>query len=139
MLERLEGKQVMVGCIDLSDMAIESPETIAARVRRALPYVTKERVILAPDCGMKYLPRAVAQGKLKAMWRRRRSCAPSSAERHFSEASTRSTITPAWPSELAGSQKLSSCRRVTCLLISGWAASRSTSWRLSRMASRHRS
>jgi 5-methyltetrahydropteroyltriglutamate--homocysteine methyltransferase len=66
-LEQLEGKQVMVGCIDLSDMAIESPETIAARVRRALPYVAKERVILAPDCGMKYLPREVAQGKLKAM------------------------------------------------------------------------
>ena len=66
-LEQLDGKQVMVGCIDLSDMAIESPETIAARIRRALPYVAKERVILAPDCGMKYLPREVAQGKLKAM------------------------------------------------------------------------
>ncbi len=66
-LEQLDGKQVMVGCIDLSDMAIESPETIAARVRRALPYIAKERVILAPDCGMKYLPREVAQGKLKAM------------------------------------------------------------------------
>lgn len=66
-LEQLEGKQVMVGCIDLSDMAVESPETIAARVRRALPYLAKERVILAPDCGMKYLPREVAQGKLKAM------------------------------------------------------------------------
>jgi 5-methyltetrahydropteroyltriglutamate--homocysteine methyltransferase len=66
-LEQLEEKQVMVGCIDLSDMAVESPETIAARVRRALPYVARERVILAPDCGMKYLPREVAQGKLKAM------------------------------------------------------------------------
>jgi 5-methyltetrahydropteroyltriglutamate--homocysteine methyltransferase len=66
-LEQLDGKQVMVGCIDLSDMAVESPETIAARVRRALPYIAKERVILAPDCGMKYLPRDVAQGKLKAM------------------------------------------------------------------------
>jgi 5-methyltetrahydropteroyltriglutamate--homocysteine methyltransferase len=66
-LEQLDGKQVMVGCIDLSDMVVESPETIAARVRRALPYIAKERVILAPDCGMKYLPREVAQGKLKAM------------------------------------------------------------------------
>ena len=66
-LQQLDGKQVMVGCIDLSDMAVESPETIAARVRRALPYVAKERVILAPDCGMKYLPRGVAEGKLKAM------------------------------------------------------------------------
>ena len=66
-LQQLDGKQVMVGCIDLSDMAVESPETIAARVRRALPYVAKERVILAPDCGMKYLPRGVAEGKLRAM------------------------------------------------------------------------
>lgn len=66
-LEQLDGKQVMVGCIDLSDMAIESPATIADRIRRALPYVPKERVILAPDCGMKYLPRDVAEGKLKAM------------------------------------------------------------------------
>ena len=66
-LQQLEGKQLMVGCVDLSDMAIESPVVIADRVRRALPYVAKERVILAPDCGMKYLPREVAQGKLKAM------------------------------------------------------------------------
>ena len=66
-LEQLDGKQIMVGCLDLSDMAVESPETIAARVRRALPYVAKERAILAPDCGMKYLPRDVAQGKLTAM------------------------------------------------------------------------
>jgi 5-methyltetrahydropteroyltriglutamate--homocysteine methyltransferase len=66
-LEQLAGKQVMVGCIDLSDPTVETPETIAARVRRALPYVAKENVILAPDCGMKYLPRDVAQGKLKAM------------------------------------------------------------------------
>ena len=67
MLKGLSGKQIMVGCIDLSDMAIETPEVIAARIRRALPFVAKERVILAPDCGMKYLPREVAQGKLEAM------------------------------------------------------------------------
>jgi 5-methyltetrahydropteroyltriglutamate--homocysteine methyltransferase len=66
-LAQLDDKQIMVGCIDLSDMAIETPETIAARIRRALPYVAKERVILAPDCGMKYLPREVAVGKLRAM------------------------------------------------------------------------
>jgi len=47
--------------------AVESPETIAARVRRAPPCIAKERVILAPDCGMKDLPREVAQGRLKAM------------------------------------------------------------------------
>ncbi|WP_108610649.1 uroporphyrinogen decarboxylase family protein [Aminobacter sp. MSH1] len=60
-------KQLMVGVIDLSDMAIETPEQVAERVRRALPYVAKEKVILAPDCGMKYLPREVANGKMRAM------------------------------------------------------------------------
>jgi 5-methyltetrahydropteroyltriglutamate--homocysteine methyltransferase len=57
----------MVGCIDLSDPTVETPEVIADRIRRALPYVPKEQVILAPDCGMKYLPRESAAGKLKAM------------------------------------------------------------------------
>ena len=57
----------MVGCLDLNDMTIETPEAIAARIRRALPYVAAENVILAPDCGMKYLPRDVAMGKLRAM------------------------------------------------------------------------
>jgi 5-methyltetrahydropteroyltriglutamate--homocysteine methyltransferase len=66
-LAQLDDKQIMVGCIDLSSMAIETPEVIAARIRRALPYVAKERVILAPDCGMKYLPREVAVGKLRSM------------------------------------------------------------------------
>jgi 5-methyltetrahydropteroyltriglutamate--homocysteine methyltransferase len=66
-LAKLPGKSIMVGCIDLNDMAVETPEQVAARIRRALPYVPKEQVILAPDCGMKYLPRAVADGKLRAM------------------------------------------------------------------------
>ncbi len=66
-LAKLVGKQVMVGCIDLNDMAVESAQTVAARIRRALPYVAKENVILAPDCGMKYLPRDVAFGKMQAM------------------------------------------------------------------------
>ncbi len=66
-LAELPGKKIMVGCIDLSDMNVESPETIVARVKRALPYVRKEDVILAPDCGMKYLPRDVAFGKIQAM------------------------------------------------------------------------
>lgn len=66
-LEALKGKAVMVGCIDLADPAVESPETVAARIRRALPYVPKESVILAPDCGMKYLPRESAFGKMRAM------------------------------------------------------------------------
>jgi 5-methyltetrahydropteroyltriglutamate--homocysteine methyltransferase len=66
-LAKLEGKTIMVGCIDLNDMAVETPEVVAARIRRALPYVQAAKVILAPDCGMKYLPRAVAFGKLQAM------------------------------------------------------------------------
>jgi len=66
-LATLPGKRIMVGCIDLNDMTVETPEQVAARIRRALPYVPKEQVILAPDCGMKYLPRAVADGKLRSM------------------------------------------------------------------------
>jgi len=66
-LSKLNGKAIMVGCIDLNDMQVETPQTVAGRIRRALPYVAKESVILAPDCGMKYLPREVAEGKLRAM------------------------------------------------------------------------
>jgi len=66
-LANLEGKKIMVGCINLEDMNVETPETVAARIRRALPFVRKENVILAPDCGMKYLPRDVALGKLRSM------------------------------------------------------------------------
>jgi 5-methyltetrahydropteroyltriglutamate--homocysteine methyltransferase len=66
-LRQLAGKQVMVGCLDLSDMAVETPEVVAARIRKALQHIAPEQVILAPDCGMKYLPRDVAQGKLASM------------------------------------------------------------------------
>jgi 5-methyltetrahydropteroyltriglutamate--homocysteine methyltransferase len=66
-LAKLPGKSIMVGCIDLNDLTVETPQQVAARIKRALPYVPKEHVILAPDCGMKYLPRAVADGKLRAM------------------------------------------------------------------------
>jgi 5-methyltetrahydropteroyltriglutamate--homocysteine methyltransferase len=66
-LQALDGKRIMVGCIDLADPEVESPETIVARIERALPYVKAENVILAPDCGMKYLPRERAAGKLSAM------------------------------------------------------------------------
>lgn len=68
-LKTLPGKQIMVGCLDLNDPAVESVETVVARIKRALQYIPKEMVILAPDCGMKYLPRAVAEGKLRAMVR----------------------------------------------------------------------
>jgi 5-methyltetrahydropteroyltriglutamate--homocysteine methyltransferase len=66
-LERLPGKKIMVGCIDLSDMRVETPEQVAERLRRALKYVRPEDVIVAPDCGMKYLPREVADAKMRAM------------------------------------------------------------------------
>ena len=66
-LKTLGDKQIMVGCLDLSDMAIESPVVVASRIKRALAFIKPEQVILAPDCGMKYLPRDVAQGKLQAM------------------------------------------------------------------------
>ncbi len=66
-LKALPGKKIILGVIDLNDMNVESPEVVAGRIRRALPYVNKEDVIVAPDCGMKYLPREVAFGKLKAM------------------------------------------------------------------------
>jgi 5-methyltetrahydropteroyltriglutamate--homocysteine methyltransferase len=66
-LDKLRGKKIMVGCLDLDDLAVESPAQVAARIRRALPHVARDDVILAPDCGMKYLPRAVAEGKLRAM------------------------------------------------------------------------
>jgi 5-methyltetrahydropteroyltriglutamate--homocysteine methyltransferase len=66
-LQKLPGKKIMVGCIDLSDMKVETPQNVVERIKKALPYVPKENVILAPDCGMKYLPRDVAFGKMKAM------------------------------------------------------------------------
>ena len=66
-LASLREKKIMVGCIDLNDMAIETPQAVVERIKRALPFVAKERVILAPDCGMKYLPREVAEGKVRAM------------------------------------------------------------------------
>ena len=66
-LQALDGKRVMVGCIDLSTPEVESVDTIVGRIRRALPYVKAENVILAPDCGMKYLARDVATAKLRAM------------------------------------------------------------------------
>lgn len=66
-LETLRGKEIILGVIDLSDMSVETPETVAARIRRALPHVDAEKVIVAPDCGMKYLPREVAFGKMRAM------------------------------------------------------------------------
>jgi 5-methyltetrahydropteroyltriglutamate--homocysteine methyltransferase len=66
-LEKLPGKTIILGTLDLSDMTVETPETVAARIRRALPHAPAERIVVAPDCGLKYLPRDVAFGKMCAM------------------------------------------------------------------------
>jgi 5-methyltetrahydropteroyltriglutamate--homocysteine methyltransferase len=66
-LETLPGKQILLGCLDLSDPAVETPAAVAARVQRALPHAPAANVILAPDCGMKYLSREIADGKMRAM------------------------------------------------------------------------
>jgi 5-methyltetrahydropteroyltriglutamate--homocysteine methyltransferase len=66
-LSGLPNKKIMLGVIDLADMNAETPQQVAARIRRALPYVDAKNIIVAPDCGMKYLPRNVADAKLRAM------------------------------------------------------------------------
>ena len=66
-LSSLEGKTVILGVIDLSDPAVETTDVVVERVRRALPYVPASRLVLAPDCGMKYIPRETADGKMAAM------------------------------------------------------------------------
>ena len=66
-LQQLPDQKIILGVIDLSNMQIETPEVVADRIRRALPYAAAENIIIAPDCGMKYLPRDVAYGKMLAM------------------------------------------------------------------------
>ena len=66
-LEKLPGKKIMVGVLNLDDMTVETPQKVVERAKRALNYIKPEDMILAPDCGMKYLPREVAFGKMKAM------------------------------------------------------------------------
>jgi 5-methyltetrahydropteroyltriglutamate--homocysteine methyltransferase len=66
-LQQLPEQKIILGVIDLSDMQIETPDVVAARIRRALPHAAAENIIIAPDCGMKYLPRDVAYGKMLAM------------------------------------------------------------------------
>jgi len=66
-LEKLPSKTIVLGVIDLADPAVETPQTVAARIRKAMAHVPAERIVVAPDCGMKYLPRATAFDKLVAM------------------------------------------------------------------------
>jgi 5-methyltetrahydropteroyltriglutamate--homocysteine methyltransferase len=66
-LSELAGKTILLGVIDLADPAVETPEQVAERIRAALKHVAAEQLIPAPDCGMKYLPRETAFGKLQAL------------------------------------------------------------------------
>jgi 5-methyltetrahydropteroyltriglutamate--homocysteine methyltransferase len=66
-LADLAGKTILLGVIDLSDPCVETAEVVAGRVRRAFGYVAAEKIVIATDCGMKYLPRASAEGKMRAM------------------------------------------------------------------------
>ena len=65
--KQLPSKTIILGVIDLGDLVVERPETVADRIRAALKVVPAERLVIAPDCGMKYLPRPVAFAKMKAM------------------------------------------------------------------------
>jgi 5-methyltetrahydropteroyltriglutamate--homocysteine methyltransferase len=66
-LRDLSDKTVILGVVDLSTPEVESVETVAGRVRRAFDYLPPEQIVVAPDCGMKYLPRQSADGKMRAM------------------------------------------------------------------------
>ena len=66
-LKELPSKIIILGVLDLSDMAVEPSEVVAQRIREALKHLPPERLILAPDCGMKYLPRDIAYGKLQSL------------------------------------------------------------------------
>jgi 5-methyltetrahydropteroyltriglutamate--homocysteine methyltransferase len=66
-LAQLTDKTVMLGVIDMSDAEAETPETVAARIRSGLEHIAAERMIIAPDCGMKYIDRGLAYAKLKSM------------------------------------------------------------------------
>src|SRR5580698_7209699 len=59
-LRELPSKTIILGVIDLADMTVETPQIVAERIRRAFAHVAADRVVVAPDCGMKYLPRAIA-------------------------------------------------------------------------------
>jgi 5-methyltetrahydropteroyltriglutamate--homocysteine methyltransferase len=66
-LRDLPSKTIILGVLDLSDAAVETPAIVAERIRAALRFIPAERIVVAPDCGLKYLPREVAYGKMQAM------------------------------------------------------------------------
>jgi len=66
-LRQLPSKTIVLGVIDLAEPAVETPVEVAERIRSAIAFVPPERIVVAPDCGLKYLPRAIAYGKMCAM------------------------------------------------------------------------
>jgi len=66
-LRQLPSKTIVLGVIDLAEPAVETPVEVAERIRSAMAFVPPERIVVAPDCGLKYLPRAIAYGKMCAM------------------------------------------------------------------------
>ena len=66
-LEELSQKTILLGVLDLGDTQVETAEIVAERLRQGLRHVAADRLVAAPDCGMKYLPRERAEGKLRAM------------------------------------------------------------------------
>ena len=66
-LAALSSKTILLGVLDLADVTVETPAIVAERIRRALPYVDAKKIVVAPDCGLKYLPRDVAFQKMRAM------------------------------------------------------------------------
>ena len=66
-IKSLPDKQIILGVVALDNEVAETPEVVAARIREALKYIAADKLVVAPDCGMKYLPRASAFAKLKAM------------------------------------------------------------------------
>jgi 5-methyltetrahydropteroyltriglutamate--homocysteine methyltransferase len=66
-LASLPGKTIILGVLDLSDVSVDAPEAVAQRIRRALEHVPADRIVAAPDCGLKYLPREVAFGKMVSL------------------------------------------------------------------------
>jgi 5-methyltetrahydropteroyltriglutamate--homocysteine methyltransferase len=66
-LAEIPDKKIILGVIDLSTHEVETPTAVAERIRRALGFISPERLIIAPDCGLKYMPRDVAFGKMRAM------------------------------------------------------------------------
>jgi 5-methyltetrahydropteroyltriglutamate--homocysteine methyltransferase len=66
-LTKISRKTIILGVLDLSTREVESADVVAERIRRALPFVSRDRLIIAPDCGLKYLPAEVAFAKMQAM------------------------------------------------------------------------